>query len=134
MFVLSNEKRLRNLEVGEYFFLTENLEFTNQAEIENGVRFLVSSKRNNLVKTVQDIIENELDNTERAVIKMYFYDCLDTLTISKKCNISRSSVYRNIKNGLVKIETYVKYVLRYDGYCSMLSADELIREVKGAVH
>lgn len=134
MFILSNEKRIQNLEIGEYFFLTENLEFTNQAEIEDGVVFLVTSKRNNLVKTVHDIIENELDNIERAVIKMYFYDCLDTLTISKKCNISRSSVYRNIKNGLLKIETYVKYVLRYDGYCSKLSVDELIREVKGEIH
>lgn len=134
MFVISNENKLKNLEIGEYFFLTENLEFTNQSQVKNSVQFIIKNKKTNLVKTVQDIIENELNNIEKTVIKLYFYDGLGTNAISKMCNIARSSVYRNLKSGLYKIENSMKYVLRYDEYCSAYSVDELLKEVKGEVH
>ncbi len=134
MFISSNENRIKTLSVNEYFFLTENLEFADEAEIQSAMGFLITNKKNNLIKTVQSVIENELDKTERTVIKMYFYDGLDTAVIAQNCNIARSSVYRNIKSGLEKIEHSMKYVLQYDSYFSLLSANELRQCVKGVLN
>lgn len=131
MFVSSNENKIKNLGVNEYFFLTENLEFADESEIQSGMGFLIKNKKKNLFKTVQSVIENELDETEKYIIKLYYYDGLDTATISKKCNIARSSVYRNIKSALGKIENSVKYIFLYEDYFSTLSAYELLQYVKG---
>lgn len=133
MYVSLNDNKIRTLGVNEYFFLTENFEFADASEINSAMGFLVINKRSSLEKTVKSIIKNELDETERAVIKLYYYNGLDTLSISEMCNLSRSSVYRNLKSGLRKIENSIKYVLEYDGFSSKMSSEELVKYIKGAV-
>lgn len=132
-YVSLNDNKIMTLGVNEYFFLTENFEFADASEINSAMGFLVINKRSSLEKTVKSIIKNELDETERAVIKLYYYKGLDTLSISEMCNLSRSSVYRNLKSGLRKIENSIKYVLEYDGFSSKMSSEELAKYIKGAV-
>lgn len=134
MYVSSNENKIKYLGVNEYFFLTENLEFTDESEVQSAVRFIVVNKRKNLEKTVKSVIENELDETEKNVIKLFYYKGFNAIAISKICNISRSSVYRNLNSGLKKIENTMKYVLEYEGFSENLSAGELVKFVKGEVH
>lgn len=134
MYVSSNENKVKYLGVNEYFFLTENLEFTDESEVQSAVRFIVVNKRRNLEKTVKSVIENELDETEKNVIKLFYYKGFNAIAISKICNISRSSVYRNLNSGLKKIENTMKYVLEYEGFSENLSAGELVKFVKGEVH
>ena len=134
MYVSANEDKIKYLGVNEYFFLTENLEFTDESEVQGAVRFIVVNKRKNLERIVKSIIENELDETEKNVIRLFYYDGFNALAISKICNISRSSVYRNLNSGLRKIENTLKYVLEYEGFSEDLSAGELVKFVKGAVH
>lgn len=134
MYVSSNDNKIKNLGVNEYFFLTENFEFADKSEVQSAMGFIIMNKRNSLEKTVRSIIENELDETERAVIKLFYYNGLDTLSISEMCSLSRSSVYRNLKSGLKKIEHPIKYVLEYDGFSSKMSSEELVKYIKGAVN
>ena len=95
--------------------------------------FIIMNKRNSLEKTVKSIIENELNENEKNVIKLFYYNGLDTLSISEICGLSRSSVYRNLKIGLKKIEKSIKYVLEYDGFSSKMSSEELVKYIKEAV-
>lgn len=133
MYVSSNESKIKYLGINEYFFLTENLEFADASEIQSAMGYIIINKKRSLEKTVRSVIENELDETEKAVIKLFYYDGFDTLSISEMCNIARSSVYRNLKSGLNKIEKSIKYVLEYDGFSSNMSSEELVKYVKEAV-
>lgn len=133
MYVSSNDRKIKYLGVNEYFFLTENLEFADASEVQSAMGFIIINKRNSLKKTVKSVIENELDDTERAVIKLFYYNGFDTCAISQICRLSRSSVYRNLNSGLEKIENTVKYILEYEGFSSKMSAEELVKYVKGAV-
>lgn len=133
MYVSSNDRKIKYLGVNEYFFLTENLEFADASEVQSAMGFIIINKRNSLKKTVKSVIENELDDTERAVIKLFYYNGFDTRAISQICRLSRSSVYRNLNSGLDKIENTVKYILEYEGFSSKMSAEELVKYVKGAV-
>ncbi len=133
MYVSSNENKIKYLGIDEYFFLTENLEFADKSEVQSAMGFIIINKKRCLKKTVRSIIENELDETERAVIKLFYYKGFDTLSISKMCSLSRSSVYRNLKSGMKKIENSIKYVLEYEGFSSKMSSEELIEYVKGVV-
>lgn len=132
MYVSSNENKIKYLGINEYFFLTENLEFTDESEVQSAMGFIIINKKKSLEKTVRSVIENELDETEKAVIKLFYYDGFNTLAISEMCNMARSSVYRNLNSGLKKIENTVKYVLEYDGFSSKMSAEELVKYVKGS--
>lgn len=133
MYISSNENKIKYLGINEYFFLTENLEFTDESEVRDAIGFIVINKKRNLEKTVKRVIENELDETEKSVIKLFYYNGFNSLAISKMCNISRSSVYRNLNSGLKKIENALKYVLVYEDFSSKISAAELVKFVKGAV-
>ncbi|MCH5190249.1 MAG: sigma-70 family RNA polymerase sigma factor [Oscillospiraceae bacterium] len=133
MQAFTNENKIKYLGVNEYFFLTENLEFTNGSEVQGAVRFIVVNKRKNLERTVKSVIENELDESEKTVIKLFYYNGFSALAISKICKMARSSVYRNLNSGLRKIENAIKYVLEYEGFSAEMSADELVKFVKGAV-
>lgn len=133
MQAFTNENKIEYLGVNEYFFLTENLEFTNESEVQGAVRFIVVNKRKSLERTVKSVIENELDESEKTVIKLFYYNGFSALAISKICKMARSSVYRNLNSGLRKIENAIKYVLEYEGFSAEMSADELVKFVKGAV-
>ena len=123
MYVSSNDNKIKTLGVNEYFFLTENFEFADKSEVQSAMGFIIMNKRNSLEKTVKSIIENELNENEKNVIKLFYYNGLDTL----------SSVYRNLKIGLKKIEKSIKYVLEYDGFSSKMSSEELVKYIKEAV-
>ena len=133
MQAFTNENKIKYLGVNEYFFLTENLEFTNESEVQGAVRFIVVNKRKSLERTVKSVIENELDESEKTVIKLFYYNGFSALAISKICKMARSSVYRNLNSGLRKIENAIKYILEYEGFSAEMSADELVKFVKGAV-
>lgn len=133
MYVSSNENKIKYLGINEYFFLTENLEFADEAEVQSAMGFIIINKKRSLEKTVRSVIENELDGTEKAVIKLFYYNGFNTLEIAEMCGLSRSSVYRNLNSGLKKIGNTIKYVLEYDGFSSKMSAEELVKYVKGAV-
>lgn len=125
-----SENKIINLTDGEYFFLTENFEFADRSEIQKAVSYIITNKKKNLRRTVRSVINNELDDKERNVIKLYYYAGNDTETISKICCLSRSSIYRILKNGLSVIENRLQYVLEYDKYFDDMSATELIKCVK----
>ena len=133
MYVSSNDNKIKTLGVNEYFFLTENFEFADKSEVQSAMGFIIMNKRNSLEKTVKSIIENELNENEKNVIKLFYYNGLDTLSISEICGLSRSSVYRNLKIGLKKIEKSIKYVLEYDGFSSKMPSEELVKYIKEAV-
>lgn len=59
-------------------------------------------------KIVERLIETELTEPQRRVIKMYFYDEMNTVQIGKALNISQASAYQTIErasNILVRLLT-----------------------------
>ncbi len=114
----------------EYFYLTENLEIIDKDSIRDGVSFLVYNKRKRLLDIVQKVIQNELTEEERKLAIDYWNNGYSLGEISRKNNVNRSMVYRQIAHVKDKIEASLKYVLIYDASNLPQSANELMDFIK----
>lgn len=125
------DKKIANLSVDEYFFLTENLEIANSEVFSKGVKYLVFNRRKNLCDIVEKIMKNELTDFERSISSDCWCEELAIGEIAKKYGTSRSTVYRTLSSAKAKIEYALKYVLLYEENLIPNSTEELLLYVKG---
>lgn len=64
-------------------------------------------------KLLELAIENELTDTEREVVKLYWYDSETASSIAKKKGINPSAVVRTLARANEKIENVLKYAVIY---------------------
>ena len=114
----------------EYFYLTENLEIIDKDSMCVGVNFLVYNKRKRLLDVVQKVIQNELTEEERALAIDYWSNGYSLGELSRKNNVARSVVHRQVTRIKDKIEASLKYVLIYDANDLPQSTNELMEFVK----
>ena len=60
-------------------------------------------------RLVKKVIQNELDETEQELVRLYYYEHHSMREIAEIVGSSRSSVCRQINKALNKIYTYLKY-------------------------
>lgn len=125
------DKKIANLSVDEYFFLTENLEITNSETFSEGVKYLIFNRRKNLCDIVEKIMKNELTDFERNIASDCWCKELAIGEIAEKYGTSRSTVYRVLSSAKGKIEYALKYVLLYEENLIPNSTEELLLFVKG---
>lgn len=128
--ITETDRRICELSSDEYFYLTENLEYTDKNTVRDGARYLVFNKRRKLLEIVKRAVENELSETERAIAIDYWDKGLSACKIAEKYRMARSSVYRNLSNAENKLRRSLKYVLLYDKDALPQSSDELLNFVK----
>ncbi len=122
--------KIREMSKEEYFYLTENLDIVDKNSICNGVRYLVYNKKKRLLDVVNKVMQNELTEAERKLAKDYWSGEFSLGEISKRNNITRSSIYRHIDSIKEKLETSLKYVLIYDADALPKSTNELMSFIK----
>ncbi len=129
-FYLLQDIKIREMSKEEYFYLTENLEIVDKNSICSGVRYLVYNKKKRLLNVVNKVMQNELTETERKLAIDYWSGEYSLGEISKRNNITRSSIYRHIDGIKEKIEASLKYVLLYDADALPQSTNELMSFIK----
>ena len=122
---------ITRLSVDEYAFLTENFELRNKADVELGVKYLVFNRKKNMLDTIKEVIQNELDENERGLTLDYFGKEMSADELADKYKISRAAVYRNINNSKKKIEKFIKYVVVYDNTIKKYSVEDYMEYIQG---
>lgn len=122
--------KIRELSTEEYFYLTENLELIDKNSICNGVYYLVYNKKKRLLNVVNKVMQNELTEAERKLATDYWSGEYSLGEISKRNNITRSSIYRHIDCIKEKLIASLKYVLLYDADALPQSTNELMSFIK----
>lgn len=128
--MLYKNQKLQCISTEEYYYLTENFEFVDAQTRADQVSYLVYSKDKKIMDTVKQVLENELTEKERGVAVDYWSNNLSIGDISKKHNISRSSLYRLINEIKKKLDLYLKYVLFYNEITKPPAVTDFIRQVQ----
>jgi DNA-directed RNA polymerase specialized sigma subunit len=124
--MLLQDRKIMELTVDEYFYLTENLDMIDASRINNGIKFLVVNKKRKLYNVVKEIISNELTMQEQQIVKAHWYDELSIGEIEEKFNISRAKTYRLLDSAKKKLDMAIKYVLLYEENLIPKTTDELM--------
>ncbi len=124
------DARIREISDEDYYFLTENFELVDENSVRNGVSFLVYNKKKRLLDIVRKVMQDELSDEERQLAIDYWGGEYSLGEISKRNNITRSSVYRHLNIIKGKLEKSLKYVLLYDADALPKSTNELISFIK----
>lgn len=124
--MLLQDRKIMELTVDEYFYLTENLDMTDVSRINNGIKFLIVNKKRKLYNVVKKIIANELTAQEQQVVKAYWYDEFSMGEIEEKLKISRSKAYRLLDSAKKKLDMAMKYVLYYEENLIPKTTEELL--------
>ncbi len=121
------EQELQSISTEEYYYLTENFEFVDATTRANQVKYLVYNKDKKIIDTVKQVMANELTEKEREMAIDYWSNNLSIGDISKKYNISRSALYREINAIKKKIDVSLKYVLFYNDIIKPPPISEFIK-------
>lgn len=130
MIITEQDRRIEELTADEYFYLTENLEYTDKKSVDSAVKFLVCNKKRKLLEIVKAVMENELDENERSLALDYWDRGMSLRTLAAKHGVGKSSVGRSLENIKAKLKASLKYVLLYDENTLPQSAEELLNFVK----
>lgn len=87
----------------------------NDCISESEKEYFSRTRKIKLLKVMKDIIENELDETQKKILKMKHYDSRSNSSISKELYMSPSGVLRNLKKSEKTISAYMKYVFVFSG-------------------
>lgn len=128
------DEKIKALTVDEYFYLTENLEVADRQSIEKGVGFILYSRQQKIVDIVRQVLENELTDFERKIIKEHLSDGATATEIQEKYRIPRSTFYRYLNSAKAKLKSSLKYVWLYDNISVPNSTEGLLEYVKKAEH
>lgn len=80
----------------------------------------VQKRRQMLHLILKEIIENELDDNDKLLAKMYWYDKLKVCEIALMLGLSPSYVSRHLQKCRTTIDQYMKYVFKFykcEGRC-----------------
>ncbi len=124
--MLLQDRKIMELTVDEYFYLTENLDMRDVSRINNGIKFLIVNKKRKLYNVVKEIIANELTAQEQQIVKAYWYDELSIGEIEEKLKISRAKAYRLLDSAKKKLDMAMKYVLYYEENLVPKTTEELL--------
>ena len=110
-----NNGKIIELSYDDYLFLTEDLEFTDKAFVNKGIKYLIYKKKQRMIDTVRSVMNNELTEMERNIAEDYWCNNLLATEIAKKYKLSRSGLYRTVDVIKEKLNTHLKYVVFYNG-------------------
>lgn len=128
--MLLQDRKIMELTVDEYFYLTENLDMMDNSRIKNGVKFLVVNKKRKLYDVVKQVIANELNEQERQLVVAHWCDELSIGEIESEFSISRAKIYRILCSAKKKIDMALKYVLYYEENLIPKNTADLLSFVK----
>ena len=128
------DEKIKALTVDEYFYLTENLEIADKQSIEKGVSFILYSRQQKIVDVVRSVLQNELTDFERKIIKEHLSDGVSATEIQEKYRIPHTTFYRHLNSAKAKLKSSLKYVWIYDNISVPRSAEGLLEYVKAAEH
>lgn len=120
-----NNGKIIELSYDDYLFLTEDLEFTDKAFVNKGIKYLIYKKKQRMIDTVRLVMNNELTEMERNIAEDYWCNNLLATEIAKKYKLSRSGLYRTVGVIKEKLNTHLKYVVFYNNECPPTKGDFL---------
>lgn len=129
IYMIDFNDKITELSVEEYFFLTENFETAGINEINKGVSYIVNKRKRNIVDTVGKVLQNELNDFERAIALDYWGKEMTVEEMLRKHKISKSAFYRTIDGIKEKVEIFMRYVLVYENISKKLSAVQLLEYI-----
>lgn len=126
------DEKIKALTVDEYFYLTENLEIADKESIQKGVSFILYSRQQKIVDIVRQVLQDELNDFERKIVKEHLCDEIPATEIQEKYRIPRSTFYRCLNSAKQKLKNSLKYVWLYDSISVPASAEGLLEYVRKA--
>ena len=113
----------------EYLYLSENLDVIGACDKNAICSFLSVSRKNMLSRLMRIAIENELDDMQKKIIRLIWYDGLSVTKTAEKLGVNKSTVTRQSHKAYDKLKNSLKYVMMYQVECP----DDLIDYFKEAV-
>lgn len=113
----------------EYLFLSENLDVIGVCDKGSICSFLSVSRKNMISKLLRQAIESELDEMQRKIIFLLWYDKLSVTKAAEILGVNKSTVTRQSHKAYDKLRNCLKYVMLYQFECP----DDLIRYFKEAI-
>lgn len=126
------DEKIKELTVDEYFYLTENLEVTDRESVERGVSFILYSRQQKIVDIVRQVLQNELNDFERKIIKENLSDGISATALQEKYRIPKTTFYRCLNGAKQKLKASLKYVWLYDRVTVPDSVEDLLEYVRKA--
>ncbi len=126
------DEKIKALTVDEYFYLTENLEIADKESIQKGVSFILYSRQQKIVDIVRQVLQNELTDFERKIVREHLCDRASAAEFQEKYRIPRSTFYRSLNSAKQKLKNSLKYVWLYDSISVPASAEGLLEYVRKA--
>ena len=113
----------------EYLYLSENLDVIGANDKNKICSFLSVSRKNMVSKLLRIAIENELDEMQKQIIRLMFYEGLNVTKTAEKLGVNKSTVTRQSHKAYDKLKNCLKYVVMYQFECP----DDLIEYFREAV-
>lgn len=126
------DEKIKALTVDEYFYLTENLEIADKESIQKGVSFILYSRQQKIVDIVRQVLQNELTDFEREIVKEHLCGGVPAAEFQEKYQIPHSTFYRSLNSAKQKLKNSLKYVWIYDSISVPASAEGLLEYVRKA--
>jgi RNA polymerase sigma factor (sigma-70 family) len=101
----------------EYLFLSENLDVIGVGDKKSICEFISLSRRNMLNRLTKQAIEEELDEMQKRIIKLLWYDNVSLTKASEILGVNKSTVTRQKQKAYDKLRTSLKYVMLYQFEC-----------------
>lgn len=127
--MLAQTIKIAEFSVEEHDYLTEYVDFKS-GKAENGAKYLVYNRQKKLLAIVRDIMKNELTELERNIAIEHWCNEVSAGELTQKYGVSRSNLYRILDNARKKLETSLKYVLKYDKILLPKSTEEILEYVR----
>lgn len=97
----------------EYLFLSENLDVIGTGEKDKICSFISLARRNNVSRLLRKAIEDELDEMQREIIRLLWYENYSVTKAAEILGVNKSTVTRQSKKAYDKLRTSLKYVMLY---------------------
>ncbi|MBO4338668.1 MAG: hypothetical protein K5755_05175 [Clostridiales bacterium] len=101
----------------EYLFLSENLDVIGASDKSTVCSFISVSRKNMVSKLLRLAIDDELDEMQKEIIKLLWYDGLNVTKAAEKLGVNKSTVTRQKQKAYDKLRTSLKYVMLYQFEC-----------------
>lgn len=90
-----------------------NFDETYIGKADNGIREILEGKgeESKLRAVLTKVIQNELTERQRELIKLYYYDRMDMYAIAKEKNVTHQSVTKTIARARKRIYRIMQYYI-----------------------
>ncbi len=109
-----NTRNLRMLPINDEF-LVDTVAYSRwvRSEAEDADTYVRRRKVIDLAQIVRSVIENDLTESQRTMIRMHYFENLSVTQIADKTQVSLSSVVKTIRRAEENIRHAVQYVVQY---------------------